>query len=262
LGFEPIGATLITEKEFAANFASFWTDLLPLLTPACVAIFNQSHTVTLGDGKPVEKRIGIDTDGLPLDLIAEAGSELASAALAVQSDVSSYVNAPGAMDAAWARAVDSISLHRVVGDSYKHGPSDKALLFIAGLATNYDDFHRLVSERGSVLYSPRISGCGFLGECAGDVAAGDTIYEIKTVGRGFSANDLRQVICYLALDHLSGAPRWTRGGLFNPRRGKLATFEASSFLAYVSGGATATDVFRSVEEFLSSARDFSAERSF
>lgn len=262
MGLEPNGAALISEKEFAANFASFWTDLLPLLTPACVAIFNQSHTVTLGDGKPVEKRIGIDTDGLPLDLIAEAGSELAAAARAAHSDVCSYINVPGVMEGAWARAVDSISLHRVVGDSYKRGPSDKALQFIAGLARNYDDFHRLASERGNVLYSPRISGCGFLGECAGDVAAGDTIYEIKTVGRGFSANDLRQVICYLALDHVSGAPRWSRGGLFNPRRGKLASFDANSFLAYISGGATAADVFRTVEEFLSSARDFTAERSF
>jgi hypothetical protein len=262
LVFEPIGATLISEKTFVASFPSFWTDLLPLLTPARVAIFNQSHISIFGDGKPVEKRLEIDTDGLPLDLIAEAASELAAAAHGAQRDVCSYVDVPGSVERAWKRAIESISLHRVVGDSYKQGPSKKALLFIEGLATNYDKFHHIAAKRGSIIYAPRIRGCGFLSECAGDLASGDTIFEIKTVNRGFSANDLRQVICYLALDHLSGARRWSRGALFNPRKGKLASFEASSFLGSISGGATATDVYGNIEEFLLSARDFVMERSF
>lgn len=258
---EPNGANVISERQFASGFSSFWGELLPLLTPACMTLFNESHVLDVGAGVSVDSKLGLNISGLPLDLLAEAAFKLAQ--LSIESGTSGVelIKEAGQLERAWGWAATRIMAHRHLDIQCAPTAGSLEHSFLLAAIENYDEFHQFVRGRGHIFYAPRIPGCGFLSASEADVAAGDTLYEVKTVGRGFGSKDIKQLVTYLALDHCSGGERWRRGGLFNPRKMKIATFDPVTFLAYVSGGESATTVYREIEMFLLS-RDIQIEKVF
>lgn len=261
MGYEPDGADVISERQFAAGFSSFWGELLPLLTPACMTLFNESHVSDVGLGVSVDSKLNSNLAGLPLDLLAEVAFKLAQ--LCVEEGMSgvNLINETYQLEQAWEWASNRIMAHRYLEMTPPPSAGSPEHAFLLAAIENYDEFHRHVSRRGHISYAPPIPGCGFLAASEADVAAGDTLYEVKTVGRGFGSKDIKQLVTYLALDHCSGGERWKRGGLFNPRKMKMATFDPGTFLSYVSGGESATTVYREIEMFLLS-RDIQVEKSF
>jgi hypothetical protein len=244
------GAILIGEHEIAAGFHSFCSETLPLLTPACVTVFNRSHGSYLEGFRPVDRELDISTSDLSEpDVLAEVAFELFCASHHGQATFRQVVDDLNAFETAWRRAESSISLHRNVRAAELPSTGSISHRYVLALGRRYDALRELLPF-AEAEFSPRLKGCGVLGVCEADVSVSDTLVEVKTVGRNFSSKDIRQVIIYLALDHLSGARRWSSAILFNPRRAFLVRFNPAEFIVYVSAGKSAAQVYREIEAFL------------
>lgn len=253
---------MISERQFAAGFSSFWSELLPLLTPACVTVFNQSHGFDLDGGIHVDDLVEVpNSDKLPADILSEAAFGMARTANALGESVKDLLSKGAYRADAWRSATERVSRFRNIVRETCPGSDSPIGEFYDLLAKRYDQFAGYAAEHGRIEYSPRVSGCGFLADMEADLAAGAVLFEVKTVSRNFSSNDIRQVITYLALDYCSGARRWSSGGLFNPRRNRVALFEPDKFLTYVSGGKAAVVVYREIQDFLAS-REWDVEATF
>src|SRR5262249_39484161 len=76
-------------------------------------------------------------------------------------------------------------------------------------------------EQGTTLL-PVFPGCGWVMECAGDVLAGSTLFEVKAGQRGFRSIDLRQMLVYCALNFAAKTYDISTVCLVNPRTGTFA----------------------------------------
>jgi hypothetical protein len=128
------------------------------------------------------------------------------------------------------------------------------------LIRRYDAFFReFGGER--IEYGPYIRGSGFANSCNGDLAVGNTLFEVKTVNRNIAGKDVRQLLVYLALESAVETRRWTNAGFFNPRRSCFYAFSIDSFVERIAGGREVSDVFDDLIEFFSS-RDIQLDARF
>jgi hypothetical protein len=73
--------------------------------------------------------------------------------------------------------------------------------------------------QSTVVPEPIFAGCGIIDTCMGDLLVASTLFEIKAGDRLFRSIDVRQLVTYAALNHISKQFEITRVGLFNPRVG-------------------------------------------
>lgn len=252
---------MIGEHEISAGFHSFWGELLPLLTPACVTIFNRSYGQYLDGYRPVDRELEITTADLTEpDMLAEAAFEMFRLAYEQGIRTREVIESPGLFGKAWRMAQESIALHRVVSSDALPVRESVDYRYLLALGRRYEALSELFP--GAALeFFPTLKGCGVLGSRQADLAVARTLIEVKTVDRNFSSKDIKQVIVYLALDYLSGDHRWESVMFFNPRKSFQATFNPTKFLSYISAGRSAGDVYREVERLLLH-RDFSIEHRF
>lgn len=86
-----------------------------------------------------------------------------------------------------------------------------------GLEINLDSFF---SSRGTYTVTrPLFRGCGYIDTSEGDILSGSCLFEVKAVDRPFRSIDIRQLVTYCALNHLSAQFELESMGVFNPRRG-------------------------------------------
>lgn len=251
---------MIGEHELAAGFNSFWNEALPLLTPACVTVFNRSYGAYLEGFRPIDVELALEGGTLRgPDLLAEVAFDVFRRAVTTGQRYRDVIEGHQYMDA-WDTAVGVVQRHRRVGDEAPPKSGSIAHRYLVALGRRYEAVAELYAPF-EPRFSPLIGGCGFLGACEADIVSGDTLFEIKTVNRNFSSKDIRQVIIYLALKSLSGDSIWNRVVLFNPRRSFYANFEPKEFLTYVSAGKGVSQVFRELEALLLH-RDFNPEHRF
>jgi hypothetical protein len=252
---------LIGEHEIAAGFHSFWSELLPLLTPSCVTVFNKSHGAYLEGFRPVDRELGITTRDLDgPDLLAEAAFEVFRLSQEGGQPFRDVVGSRALFSDAWEIAEANMSLHRRIRQDAPPANGDIAHRYILALGRRYEALKELLPFDAAV-FSPQIKGCGILGVCAADISSRDILVEVKTVDRNFSSKDIRQIVIYLALDFISGVRQWNSAILFNPRRSRIVRFNPAEFIRYISAGKTAAHVYREIESFLLH-RDFSPEHRF
>jgi hypothetical protein len=255
------GAVLIGEHEVSSGFHSFWGELLPLLTPACVTIFNRSYGQYLDGYRPVDRELGITTADLTEpDMLAEAAFEVFRTACGQGIQTRDTIEDLAMFDRAWRTAQESIALHRFGAANAPPLRESVDHRYLLALGRRYEALGEMFPNL-ELEFFPTLKGCGVLGSRQADLAAGRTLVEVKTVDRNFSSKDIKQVIVYLALDHLSGDRRWELVTFFNPRKSFQATFDPKRFLSYISAGRSAGDVYREVEKLLLH-RDFNIEHRF
>ena len=97
------------------------------------------------------------------------------------------------------------------------------------------DFFIRYFEETSYVANPPFPGCGIIGTCYADLMAENTIFEIKTTNENFVAPDFRQVIVYLALNHLSNMYELGKVILVNPLRGVYFDIDAEDMIVSISG---------------------------
>lgn len=107
-----------------------------------------------------------------------------------------------------------------------------------------------VREERKIL-RPIFDGCGYVDSSEGDIISGESLFEIKTVERSFRSIDVRQLITYAALNHLSQQFRIESLGIVNARRGLY--FEMSvEVICYEISGRSSQELFSAVIHAVSS----------
>lgn len=252
---------MISERAFAKSFSSFWQELVPLLTPRFMGIFNEAYE------KPLAYENGLGIQAVPMEptIRADIVAEFAfwGARFLWERGLS-----PGNLleDSELVREASQQAFEVV--EKYE-GKKPEVVIPLSltelqqGLALmrNYEALYRAGAPMGTIAFGPRFQGCGFLNAAEGDVGINRTLIEIKTTTRKVSGKDLKQLITYLALDAGAGLDRWSRVAVFNPRRGTLHLADVDALLLRMSGGKPRVDVLRELVEFVQ-ATELVNDRTF
>ena len=251
---------MISERQVAKGFQGLWSEVLPLLTPHFVHLFNEAYrtplTDAVGEDSP-EVPSGDDTDPAVVSEFAFRLVRLARQRGVRLSDV--------AQDEQLIADAQSEALALIREyERPKGGPPEtlnasersESLL----LVHNYEIFLSSHAEE-AIEFSPSIPGAGFVDSCAGDVSAGTSLFEVKTVKRNIAGKDIRQLLVYLALQAATGRRRWSDAGFFNPRRAHVYEFSVDKMIPLISGGRLASEVFEQMVEYFCT-RDTQLDSAF
>lgn len=253
---------MISERQFIRSFDSFWGELLPLLTPTYIAVFNESCVSRLKDldGDPygvLELPKGVRYP----DIVAELAFRLADAFYSSGTDINNVTVDSELLPQAERLAVTLVGKYEGTRPEIALPLGNEERREAARLAKRYAALYRAFPIDSKLEYCPMFPGAGILDTSEGDLAIGDTLIEVKTTSRRPSSKDLRQVIVYMALDSHAGLHRWSKVALFNPRRGELYSIDVEALISSVSGGRSRSAVFGDLVEFLE-ANDFAGEARF
>jgi hypothetical protein len=102
-----------------------------------------------------------------------------------------------------------------------------------------------------LVVEPVFPGCGIIDTSKGDLIASNVLYEVKAGDRLFRSIDVRQLIMYSMLNHISKSFRIERLGLFNPRIGISATIPIDDLCFEISGKNSA-ELFAEITAVVSS----------
>jgi len=242
---------MISERAFAASFAAFWSELLPLLTPSLVHMLNEQSKSQLADrfGLPLAT-VRRRTDERDQAVLAELAFDLARLSTENNLTTVEAFKRDDLRSLAERSAFETISRYErdvavilgELGDSQR----EEAL----ELAQNYDRFFSERRRGESIHFRPPVPGCGFLSACRADISIGGALFEVKTVSRNIASKDIRQLVVYLALQSATGESHWRTAGFFNPRRGIYHEFVVSDLVQRMSGGRSAAEVFQALVDYV------------
>ncbi len=240
---------MISEKEIAKEFSGLWDDVLPLLTPQFVRLFNAVNSDDLTD-YPQSKfnQIPIGRNIEKHDLVAELSFQLAKLSVERNIPVNSFNGETKDFKDAYHNSVAFLKKYASEDEMVILNPDEISEAF--AIAMQYEHFFPYVKAE-NVEFSPTIAGAGYLGACYADLSVDDTLYEIKTVSRNIAGKDIKQLILYLALQHSTGTRRWLHAGFFNPRKSIHYKFSVDHLIYRTSGGKSASEVFSDIVDFLS-----------
>lgn len=243
---------MISERAFAKSFASFWQELVPLLTPRFVSLFNEAYQTGLVDdtGRPLEA-IPIEA-GTRADIVAEFAFWGARLLHDSGQGPDCPLEDPAMIQEASRMALEVVQKYEGVRPDMIGPLLPIELRQGQALTKNYLSLYRAFQPTTEIQFCPQFQGCGFLNAAEGDLGIDGTLVEVKTTTRKVSGNDLRQLITYLALDAGAGRQRWSHVAVFNPRRGTLHRAEIGALLLRISGGKPRVDVLAELVEFVQS----------
>ena len=121
--------------------------------------------------------------------------------------------------------------------------------------------NRLDGQYGSMVkHDPFFPGCGIMSSCRGDLISGQTLVEVKaqkarTENKPFRIEDFRQLIVYCALNYLAGEKyKITKINLFNPRLGYLWSSDLEEFI-YIISNSTSAELFENLGNYLTESAE-------
>jgi hypothetical protein len=97
---------------------------------------------------------------------------------------------------------------------------------------------------------PFFPGCGWVNDAEGDVLSGQILYEVKAGDRQFRLSDMRQLLCYCALDFSAKKYGIETVCLFNPRTGVVIE-EDLELLCQKTAGSSSADVLGEIVAYIS-----------
>lgn len=234
---------MITEKHFSLSHAAFWHDLLPVAESYIRELNAESARFCedLDSSLPPEGRGLVNETGFrlfaeslatgcaPSELDKEQRSRCADKACQHVSGLRKFHRAP-------LRDLD------VAGMTEALVIADRLLLFFSKATT------------ATPIVLPQFAGCGWIEQCQGDVLAGSELVEIKAGARLFRSVDLRQVLCYCALNFASKTYDIVNASLVNPRSGRYVS-ESLEHMCRRLSGRPATGVLSDIVAYISDPPD-------
>ena len=250
---------MISEQQLAKGFQQLWGEILPLLSPHFVHVFNEAYRQPLkkADGRPATVvPIGNHTNPA---LVAEYAFHIVRLAHEDSVPLLDAAQDKEVLSHAGAKALASIREYESEGkapETLNSGELAEALL----LVNNYASF---LSGRAEevIEFSPHIPGAGFVDACSGDLSVSSTLFEVKTVNRNIAGKDIRQLLVYLALQAATGTRRWPDAGFLNPRRALFYEFSVDKVIPLMSGGRWTMEVFELMVEYFG-RRDIQLDSAF
>jgi hypothetical protein len=150
-------------------------------------------------------------------------------------------------------SVRSLTVRKEVhGETKQEGaPLADELLDIEEQRDRLMKFFFLNRSIDTLVVEPVFPGCGIIDACKGDLIVSDVLFEVKAGDRLFRSIDVRQLIMYSTLNHISKRFRIERLGLFNPRIGVSATISIDDLCIEISGK-NSTELFSEITAVVSS----------
>ncbi|MEP1093544.1 MAG: hypothetical protein ABJG78_00445 [Cyclobacteriaceae bacterium] len=243
---------MISERNVAEKFSPIWKEVLPMLTPNFMKVFNESHVVKV-DSKKVRH-----SNSYQADIISE---------IAFLSSKNVFNNEISLDDLLKGSAVLSknIELANMKAAEYHSDViplSNLTKAEVNELRQLIGNLLRFIKSRNGVEveFSPSLKGFGFLKSCMADLSVDNALFEIKTVNRKFRSKDLKQLFIYLALHQAMGENKWLKAGLYNPRMNVYCEFNVDGMIKNLSGGKSSKMALRELLESLT--RDVEIEKHF
>ena len=244
---------MISERLFARSFNWFWNELLPLLTPRFISLFNQAYERELFDnfGRALI-RLPLPSEVRRPDIVAEFAFRLAR--FQQQQGLSPLKAGEDreALKSAELLAFELIQKYEGKQPTSPAPLTDAELQEGLLLCARYDALYRVFPMGSEIEYCPTFLGAGFINSGEGDIGIADCLIEVKTTTRKPSGRDLRQLFVYMALDANSELSRWRYVGIFNPRNGTLHLAEVAPLILRLSGGTPKSDIFAELIAFAES----------
>jgi hypothetical protein len=218
---------VISEKQLAESFDSFWQQHFPLLNPTFVRQFNSERQRLFGpDGRAVLP-VPMGDDVARFDFVAELAFE--SARENYRWRTRETPNQAKALERA------STKMAAILGLPEVPSPSPAETAEANSLGQVYETFFASIPKREAIIFRPRIKGAGILDEMEADFCSTSTLFEVKAVNRNLQSGDLRQVVCYLVAGLGSRQFAWSDYCIFNPRLAVVHSGKTHELLAYTSG---------------------------
>ena len=228
---------MITEKHFALYHAAFWHQLLP----TAESYIRECNTESNRFERPLESSLPASERGMVNEVafrLFAAGTRVSGGAMEV---------APSDQEECIREAREHIQRMRAGKRSVELGGGsiDEATT----LARRLEQFFSKATT-GPLTVFPPFRGCGWLDTCQADALAGGVLYEVKAGERNFRSVDLRQLICYCALNFAAKAYDIRDVCLVNPRSGKYVS-ETLERLCQRTAGRAAVEVLGEMVEYVS-----------
>jgi len=216
-----------SETKFSTSHSSFWNALLPMGES-----YVRAQNARLNRfAKPFHSAVPAEQRG-----VINEGAFLIFREAMRRSQHPWSLPAP-AVDMLLGQAVNYVeSLRqsiRVAPGAVSHAGRHDAIAIAARLHTFFGDR----AER--MIIKPRFPGCGWVNEAEGDVLSRYTLYEVKAGERLFRLADIRQVLCYCALDFSSKTYGIKEVSVINPRMGTFIREDLDSLCRKISGTGSA-----------------------
>lgn len=214
---------MISERQFATLYTSFWASALPLAETAVRALNLRVDRVF----EPLEANCEAALNGFVNEFafrLAESSHRAESGA--IMSDKIREVY--GSTEAYIMRLP-----HPVVPSS----PSEReaATRDAMAIANRLAEIIRQARGTRGVTYRPAFLGCGMLDACEGDILMGDELWEVKSGDRQFRQTDVRQILIYCAMNHAARTRQIDRYSLVNPRAGVVVGGRVGDLTYEVAG---------------------------
>ncbi len=252
---------MISERAFAKSFPWFWHELVPLLTPRFIGLFNEAYEQRLFDNRGKTLTSVPMALGIRAAIVAEFAFRGAQILHDAMLDPSTFLENPAIWQEAAVRAFEVIQRYEGTKPVSLDPLSQTEMSQGSALVLQYAALYSAFSSFDPIQFCPRFSGAGFLDAAEGDLGIGGTLIEVKTTTRKVSGKDLRQLITYLALDANANRLRWSRIGVFNPRRATLHVADVDALLLRLSGGKPRVDVLGELIAYVESS-DLVADQGF
>ena len=251
---------MISERQFARGFQQLWREVLPLLNPHFVTVFNEVYRQKLMHKNGTQAPVVASGDSTDASVVAEFAFHLVRLASERSIPFLDAANDNRLLSDAEKTALTLVRQYESRQVEIPHILSivekSEALL----LVENYSTFLSGHSK-SAIEFRPYIRGAGFVNSCTGDLSVSTALFEIKTVNRNIAGKDIRQLLVYLALQSASGTRRWSEAGFFNPRRALVYQFSVDSVIPLLSGGRLTSEVFDQMVEYFGT-RDLQFDSAF
>ena len=109
------------------------------------------------------------------------------------------------------------------------------------------------TEETSLRLWPAFRGCGWLASVQGDGLGETTVYEVKCGQSRVRGKDLKQVLCYLALNYASRMYSIEEVAVLNPRRGIVLRSTVESLCRDIAG-TSAVELLGDIVAYVSGPR--------
>ncbi len=213
---------MINEKMFISSHQSFWLGVAPMLSQFVKTRNPHLERIT----KPFNLTTG-DNRGLigelTFRLFAVSYQRSCKATELDEMEVRHCVE----------RSVEFIQRFRAFSRQPVLHASLEGINEASQLADRLVNFFN--SEITDLKLWPVFPGCGWLDPGEGDVIGGSTLYEIKCGQSRIKGKDIKQILCYLALNYASNAYEIDRICLYNPRTGLVLRCMVDSLCRDVAG---------------------------
>jgi hypothetical protein len=245
---------MISERTFASSFHDFWKELLPLLTPSTVHLLYSGHVERLHDEfKQPYFEMSHNENVRDAAVVAEFAYFLAKEASEKNVSIREIYNDVDISGKIQKIAVDLITRYDRKMDSSDLQLNEFELEDGYQISLRYESFFKLFSPDEKISFQLPIPGAGILSSCNADLAIGHSLYEVKTVTRNLSSNDIKQIIIYLALSKNKNTYKWQNVGFFNPKKSTYLEFDIEDLIGTISGGKPAITIFDEIIDFICSS---------